>query len=645
VTVSGGSLAGTGTVTGAITLNNTAVSGIDLRDGTTGTLSGSSLTCSGGANSGNNRLTFDLGDSGNCDKIVLAGAHTAANAGSVIIRLNVLSGTAPSGTYTLIQGGAASTLTGYTLETSRFGGRVYTLGTSGNDLQVTVSAGNAGPSATSWTGGSSTDWTQAGNWTSGVPGYNTDVTFYNSGAANLSTVLNQDFEIKSLTFSGDAGTAVTIAKGTGNMLTIRDANGVTVTGSPSAGHTISVALGICTNQTWSVDTSKKLTVSGAVSDLGGGYGITKIGEGSLALSGNSTFTGGFTFNAGTLMIASAGTAGANGPLGNGGTFTFNGGTLGASATANITVANVNPIILNADLTYAAGSKSLTLPGAITLTGDRIITVNCVSGDALNLNGVISGNYSLTKNGPYYLNISGANTFTGGLTLKAGKLNGYYGTGTLTVEGGIINNGPANSVLVKGSFSVEGGGGGVNFGGSITLDGSYKIKNDKTGPMEFKGTMNLGTGNTLTCEMNCTSYAWTLSGAISGNNSSLVKTGNYPLTLSNANNTYSGSTIVSNGTLVVTSSGRLLNSPLISVSDGATLNSSNAVAFSSIAVVSLGTTATMALNYTGTNTVDQLFINGKQKMRGVYGSETSQFTGTGYLLVTSGPQRGTVIKFM
>jgi hypothetical protein len=49
-------------------------------------------------------------------------------------------------------------------------------------------------------------------------------------------------------------------------------------------------------------------------------------------------------------------------------------------------------------------------------------------------------------------------------------------------------------------------------------------------------------------------------------------------------------------------------------------------------------ATLNLNYTGTDTVDELWINGVQKAPGVYGSSdpSGQLTGTGTLTVQTGP---------
>ena len=122
---SGAALGGTGTINGAVTAS--AGGRIDLTNGAVGNLSlGSSLTLSGTA-AAPNLLFFDLGNgAGGTDKIVTTGAHTAATASGVQVHLNqVTGGAVDAGTYTLIQGGAASTFTGYTLATTRAGRNLY----------------------------------------------------------------------------------------------------------------------------------------------------------------------------------------------------------------------------------------------------------------------------------------------------------------------------------------------------------------------------------------------------------------------------------------------------------------------------------------------------------------------------------------
>jgi autotransporter-associated beta strand protein len=83
---------------------------------------------------------------------------------------------------------------------------------------------------------------------------------------------------------------------------------------------------------------------------------------------------------------------------------------------------------------------------------------------------------------------------------------------------------------------------------------------------------------------------------------------------NGARTYSGDTQVLGGTLKIAQ---------INTEDEA----------SSFRLVS---TATLDLTYSGTDTIDKLFLDGVQQPAGVYGAELAQITGTGTLTVTSGP---------
>ncbi|MBO7207630.1 MAG: autotransporter-associated beta strand repeat-containing protein, partial [Kiritimatiellae bacterium] len=69
--------------------------------------------------------------------------------------------------------------------------------------------------------------------------------------------------------------------------------------------------------------------------------------------------------------------------------------------------------------------------------ESALTVEVASGDVYTYSGVVSGEGSLTKKGPGKLVLSGANTFSGGVTLQEGFLEvaeeDALGTGTLTLK--------------------------------------------------------------------------------------------------------------------------------------------------------------------------------------------------------------------
>src|SRR5262249_21716121 len=111
-----------------------------------------------------------------------------------------------------------------------------------------------------------------------------------------------------------------------------------------------------------------------------------------------------------------------------------------------------------------------------------------------------------------------------------------------------------------------------------------------------------------------STAQTLSGAISGPGS-LIKSGSGLLTLS-GNNTYTGNTVIQIGALELVNPVLYANSA-VAISNGATIQ----------------------LDFSVTNQIGALVLNGVNQPAGVYGSSTpgGYVTGTGFLqVVSSGP---------
>jgi autotransporter-associated beta strand protein len=323
----------------------------------------------------------------------------------------------------------------------------------------------------------------------------------------------------------------------------------------------------------------KSVTSGAVvsAPINGIGSIVKTSDGDVVLTGNNTFNGGLTLNsAGGILVDSV--AG----LGTGTIASSNAGAkVGISAT---------------------GASPLTIPNTlITGTADPLTSYFPVlafapgAGKTIVLTGPISGSGQLKISGGGDLDLTGqtSNTNTGGIEIGTGRI---LASGDANLGAGTINFGTiANSHLVAAGTS-----GNVTFGNAVTIGAT-----STTGY-----TANLDTnGKTVT-----------LSGAISdkaGNvvGGALTKLGAGELILS-GNLSYSGNTTVSGGTL--------------------TLNSTNAA--NDASAVSIASAAFLNLNFSGTDTVAALFINGVQKNAGTYTSANSSgaIIGTGSLTVTSGP---------
>ena len=228
-------------------------------------------------------------------------------------------------------------------------------------------------------------------------------------------------------------------------------------------------------------------------------------------------------------------------------------------------------------------------------------------------GLVSGSGGLTQNAAGTLWLYGLvpNTYSGGTTVSSGTLHlgmvsasgsspvciNPVGTGPVTLNsGGTIefDRVSANNALISNGGTVyTPNGWGATWTGPITLNGF------------------------LTCD---NPYQFVCTGAVSGMGG-LSKTGNGSLVLSGTNR-YNGNTIVNMGTLQ-------LNSP----------NSGNDASTLSIA----DSGATLNLNFTGTDTVNKLFIGTTQMVAGVYkavgsaavGTELAKLTGSGTLTVAPG----------
>ena len=163
-----------------------------------------------------------------------------------------------------------------------------------------------------------------------------------------------------------------------------------------------VTLGVATLTTGNDNTST--TFSGAISGTGG---LTKIGTGTLILTGNSSYSGATTVNAGTLSVNGSITSSA---------LTVNaGGTIGGNGTIGNTTIN------GGTLSPGNSIGTLTVQGDLVLTSAAayIVEVSPTSADRTNVTGTASlGGSVQAVFGP---GASFARTYT--IFSAAGGLNG------------------------------------------------------------------------------------------------------------------------------------------------------------------------------------------------------------------------------
>jgi len=232
----------------------------------------------------------------------------------------------------------------------------------------------------------------------------------------------------------------------------------------------------------------------------GGIGIFNQSGGSLTanapifigMSGTGTYNlsgGSATLNAGLTIASLAGSVGSVNQTG--GTLTISGGSLslGGAGTATydlnggaLQVGGANGIVGAGPLNFGGGTlqvigSALTTNVDIGLTGaNSAVDTNGLSAT---FGGVMSGTGGFTKSGLGALDLTGANTFSGGATLSAGTLQvgvdtigapgaitaSAIGTGTLTFNGGTLQAG-GNGYTIANAAMIEAPGGKIDSNGNL-----------------------------------------------------------------------------------------------------------------------------------------------------------------------------------
>ena len=255
--------------------------------------------------------------------------------------------------------------------------------------------------------------------------------------------------------------------------------------------------------------------------LGGTGGLTKLGAGTLTLTGLNSYAGGTAINGGTLVVAT------NARLGDAaGGLSFDGGTLRTTA-------------------------SFTIPRTTTL-GPGGGTFETEAGTTLTHAGIISGPGQLTKNGAGTLKLTGLNSYTGGTLVLGGELVVDTDSlpGDVTVDSGAFLTFEQDT---DGTYTgVISGAGGVRVNGDGTLtftalqayDGEIEIAGVLQAAAEsLRGNVSIAAGGALVLNQAADgSYAGDIGGS-----GDLVKTGAGTAILA-GNLAHGGQTIVNAGTL-------------------------------------------------------------------------------------------------
>jgi autotransporter-associated beta strand protein len=479
---SGAMLSGTGSVSGAVTLQSGGT--LSPGQGGPGTLTLGALTLNTGSTS-----IFELGSPG----VVGGSSNDLVNVTGNLKLGGTLSVNAPSAGYYRLFNYGTLTPSNFDAVTGSSNGAATVLTNVPN--QVNLSIVGAGQQIQFWDGAD-----QVGNGVvnGGTGTWNATNTNW-TGAPGQATV-NDQWHSSVGVFAGTAGT-VTVS-GTQAFDTLQfSTTGYVLTGGQLR---LADASG---NGTINTDNGVTATIGSVIAEGGGAHSLTKVGGGTLILTGANTYSGGTVISGGTLQ------------LGNGG------------ATGSIT-------------------------GNILDNGILAINRSDILG-TLTLAGVISGSGALQQIGPGTTKLTAANTYTGTTTVTAGTLqagsnaalspNSAFVVGTTTTTATLNLNGFSNTIA-----SLSGNASGIVTNSAINTTSILTVGGDNNWTM-FAGDIKDGLRSV----------------GVPTRGVGLTKVGSGTLLLS-GNNNYTRATTIQAGSLRAGSTTALSTSSAFTVGTGAAI---------------------------------------------------------------------------
>ncbi len=326
--------------------------------------------------------------------------------------------------------------------------------------------------------------------------------------------------------SSTSGSAITTGAGTltlsGNIDFTSDNNplGATLSGN--------LAL-VSTNHTFNIDDSSSaandLTVSAAVSGTGG---ISKVGFGTLLLSGSNAYKGATTVSSGLLILS-----GTNNYAATGGITVNNNGAIRFDSANSINGTGKNVMIESGGLAYFGPSF---IDDIQTVLNTRI---NSASTGVVAVDNFSSANFNFSGL-DVYLGALNDVTYSGTLSPKTGEYRIGGGSGTITLSGSNALTG-SRSLLVGGSVVITNTN---NLSGATTISPSGRLQIGTGGTLSLSAITN--NGNLIFNHSNTITQGTDFQSPISGIGV-VEQSGSGTLVL-NAENTYSGGTNLVAGTL-------------------------------------------------------------------------------------------------
>jgi fibronectin-binding autotransporter adhesin len=296
--------------------------------------------------------------------------------------------------------------------------------------------------------------------------------------------------------------------------------------------------------------------------------LLKVGSNTVTLTGNNSYTGGTTVDAGSLVVSNnlANNASNTVTVNSGGSFVFARDNIFANHGGTI----APTMVINSGGFLQNTSSSFNTLGAVTMNGGTLqsTSLEALSGQAFALKGTV------TVNGDTTSTIAGNGIALGAAAVTGTTFavnNGAAPTDLLV--SGVLRDGAGNSwPNTQASFLTKTGAGVMVLVGSNTYSGTTTISAGTLQVGNGGATGTLGSGNVVN---NASlvfnrSNAMTVANTMSGSGS-LTQIGTGTTTLT-GNNSYTGGTSVNAGTLVIGTGGTLANvgTNILTIGNGATV---------------------------------------------------------------------------
>jgi autotransporter-associated beta strand protein len=372
------------------------------------------------------------------------------------------------------------------------------------------------------------------------------------GVATTRTITVNGTQTIAADVSGGANNNLNKA-GNGTLILSGDASGIGGTITNSAGR-LQIGNGSTTGTLGSnnvaltsgadlaFNRSDNLTYGGSVSGAGGT--LTKLGSGTLTLTGGSSYTGTTTISNGTLAVS-------------------NGAVISDAGLVAIGSSGTFSVLGSETIGQLSGS------GAVSIASGQSLTTTFDS-SAVAFSGAVTGSGALTKGGTGTLTLSGSNNFSGGTAVSTGAVmvgnDWALGStnGATTVSSGAALQ-LSNVTLANEAISVTGTG--VGSTGSLV---GYSGNNTSLGLLTLSGNnvntyIGAASGATLTLSniSGGNNELWVVGdgnttiagGATNSGATALVKTNTGTLVLA-AGNAWSGNEYIRQGTVVLSNNNAL-----------------------------------------------------------------------------------------